>query len=71
MLARDADDANDKLGEALAVGRASWELETTARNLGLIRAMREPRGEDVAWIKQLEDTLKQRASRLEGDKSLS
>jgi uncharacterized protein DUF4071 len=71
VLARDADDANDKLGEALAVGRASWELETTARNLGLIRAMREPRGEDVAWIKQLEDTLKQRASRLEGDKSLS
>jgi hypothetical protein len=33
--------------------------------------MREPRGEDAAWIKQLEDTLKQRASRLEGDKSLS
>jgi tetratricopeptide (TPR) repeat protein len=71
VLARDEDDASDKLGEALAVARASWELETTARNLGLIRAMREPRGEDAAWIKQLEDTLKQRASRLEGDKSLS
>lgn len=71
VLARDADDANDSLGEALAVARASWELETTARNLGLIRGMREARGEDGAWIKQLEDTLKQRANRLEGDKTLS
>jgi len=71
VLARDADDANERLGDALAVARASWELETTARNLGLIRGMREPRGEDVAWIKQLEDTLKERARRLEGDKTLS
>jgi tetratricopeptide (TPR) repeat protein len=71
VLARDADDAADRLGDALAVARASWELETTARNLGLIHGMREARGEDVAWIKQLEDTLKQRARRLEGDKTLS
>ena len=41
VLARDEDDANDRLGDALAVARASWELETTARNLGLIRGMRE------------------------------
>jgi tetratricopeptide (TPR) repeat protein len=71
VLARDADDAADKLGDALAVARAGWELETTARNLGLIRGMRETRGEDAGWIKQLEDTLKERAKRLEGDKSLS
>jgi hypothetical protein len=71
VLARDEDDANDRLGDALAVARASWELETTARNLGLIRGMREGRGEDAAWIKRLQDTLKQRASRLEGDKTLS
>jgi tetratricopeptide (TPR) repeat protein len=71
VLARDEDDAADRLGDALAVARASWELETTMRNLGLIRAMREARGEDAAWIKQLEDTLRQRASRLEGDKTLS
>ncbi len=69
VLARDADDANDKLGDALAVGRASWELETTARNLSLIGDMRQARGEDVAWIKQLEDTLNERARRLEGGKA--
>ena len=33
VLARDEDDADDKLGEALSVARASWEVETTARNL--------------------------------------
>ena len=71
VLARDEDDADDRLGEALAVARAPWELETTARNLGLIRDMREGSGEEVPWIKRLEDTLKQRASRLEGDKTLS
>jgi tetratricopeptide (TPR) repeat protein len=66
VLARDADDAPDRLGDALAVARASWELETTARNLGLIRAMRASRGEDVAWIKTIEDTLIERGRRLEG-----
>ena len=53
------------------MGRASWELETTAQNLSLIRDMREGRGEDAAWIKGFEDTLKERARRLEGDKTLS
>jgi tetratricopeptide (TPR) repeat protein len=71
VLAHDADDANDRLGDALAVARASWELQTTARNLGLIRAVRESRGEDVAWIKKIEDTLIERGRRLEGDKTLS
>ena len=47
VLARDEDDANDRLGDALAVARASWELETTARNLALIRGMREGRGEEA------------------------
>ena len=70
MLARDEDDANEKLGEALAVARAPWELETTARNLGLIRAMRESRGgEDVGWLKRIEDTLRERAQRLEAPKA--
>jgi hypothetical protein len=31
--------------------------------------MREGRGEDAAWIKTLEDLLKQRAGRLEGGKT--
>jgi hypothetical protein len=69
VLARDADDAEEQLGEALALGRAGWELETTARNLGLIREMREGRGEDAAFIKRLEDTLKDRAGRLNATKA--
>jgi len=68
VLARDVDDANQKLGDALMVARASWELETTARNLRLIREMRESRGEDAASIKQLEETLKERGARLEAAK---
>jgi hypothetical protein len=54
VLARDEDDAEDKLGEARAVARAAWELETTAKNLSLIRAMRAGRGEDTAWLKRIE-----------------
>jgi hypothetical protein len=68
VLARDEDDAHDRLGEALAVARAAWELETTARNLALILDMREGRGEPAAWIKQLEDMLIERANRLTGGK---
>jgi hypothetical protein len=64
VLARDEDDAEEKLGEALALAHAGWELETTARNLGLIREMREGRGEDAPWIKRIEDTLKDRAARI-------
>jgi tetratricopeptide (TPR) repeat protein len=69
VLARDEDGAEEQLGEALAVARASWELETTARNLRLVREMREGRGEDTAWLKRLEDTLKERAQRLEAAKA--
>jgi tetratricopeptide (TPR) repeat protein len=71
VLARDQDDAMDRLGDALALARVSWELETTARNLSLIREMREGRGEDAGWIGRIEDTLKERAGRLEGDKTVS
>ena len=69
VLARDIDDANERLGDALMVARASWELETTARNLRLIREMRESRGEDAAWIGQLETTLEERGARLEEAKT--
>jgi hypothetical protein len=66
VLARDRDDAEERLGEALALARAGWELETTARNLGLIREMREGRGEDAAWIGEFEKILKDRAARFAG-----
>jgi MAP3K TRAFs-binding domain len=69
VLAGDADDADEKLGEALMLARAGWELETTARNLGLICDMREGRGEDVGWIKATKDSLLQRAQSLAAAKA--
>jgi tetratricopeptide (TPR) repeat protein len=64
VLADDRDDAEEQLGEATAIARADWEVETTARNLGLIRAVRTKRNQDTAWIKRLEDELDRKASAL-------
>ncbi len=64
VLARDEDDAEERLGDALMMAHAAWELESTARNLRLVREMREPRGDDVDWIRRIEDTLIARAQRL-------
>jgi tetratricopeptide (TPR) repeat protein len=57
VLADDHDDAEEHLGEAIASARAGWELESTARNLGLIRAARLSRHEDAAWIERIEGEL--------------
>jgi tetratricopeptide (TPR) repeat protein len=64
VLARDPDDAQSQLSEASASARASWELESTARNLRLVHDMRATRGEDAAWIKSLEETLAEHGRRL-------
>ena len=37
MLGRDIADAENQLSQALARARAAWELDSTARNLRLIR----------------------------------
>jgi hypothetical protein len=57
VLARDEAAAADALADALASLRESWEAETTARNLRLIREARACRGEAVAWIEELERAL--------------
>jgi tetratricopeptide (TPR) repeat protein len=64
VLAKDPDDADEQLSEALGLARAGWELESTARQLGLIRSVRETRGEDASWIKGLEDQLLEGAARI-------
>jgi tetratricopeptide (TPR) repeat protein len=61
LLAKDEQEARSALGAALAKVRESWEPETTARNLRLIREARERRGEAVAWAEQLEKALERRA----------
>ncbi len=64
VLARTPEDAEEQLSEALGMARASWELESTARNLSLMRAARTARGEDGSWIKNLEDQLLDSAQRM-------
>ena len=57
ILSRNRDAAEDATASALPLARFSWELETTARNVRLIRETRQQRGEDVAWIQELETQL--------------
>ena len=62
VIGRDMADAADKLGETVASvpATASWQLETTERNLRLIRELRLGRGEDSSWIAELEKALAQK-----------
>jgi hypothetical protein len=45
------------LGDVLTAVREKWEPETTARNLRLLREVRETRGVDAEWIRKLEAEL--------------
>lgn len=63
VLGKDPTAARVALATALAAVREVWEPETTARNLGLIRAARERRGEPLAWAVDIEQRLQQRAAR--------
>jgi hypothetical protein len=66
VLAGDAADAQTQLGEVLAIRPepAPWEVESTERNLRLMREKRMAHGEDAAWIKPLEERLAQYGRRL-------
>ena len=57
VLGPDEAAAMDALGQALIAHTASWQKESTARNLALIRGTREGRGEDQAWVRTIEDAL--------------
>jgi hypothetical protein len=63
VLARDKDAAADHASTALAIVREPWEPATTARNLRLIRETRAARGEDAAWIGEIEQALMQAEAR--------
>jgi tetratricopeptide (TPR) repeat protein len=69
VLDRRPDDAKEELGEALMLADLSWKPETTVSNLRDIREARESRGEDTGWVKRIEDTLTERAQRLEAAKA--
>lgn len=61
VLSRDEKVAFAALADALAVVRESWEPETTARNLRLIREARKRRQDAVPWAKDIEEELERRA----------
>lgn len=61
VLAKDEERAITALGDALASVRESWEPETTARNLRLIREAREKRQELIPWTQEIEEELERRA----------
>jgi tetratricopeptide (TPR) repeat protein len=60
VLGKDRATASSALRRALAAVRESWEPETTARNLRLIREARERRGEAIAWALEIEQALARR-----------
>ncbi|KKM11542.1 hypothetical protein SY88_07500 [Clostridiales bacterium PH28_bin88] len=57
ILGRDQKVGEIALANALALARESWEPETTARNLALIRQARMARGETVTWANEAEVAL--------------
>jgi hypothetical protein len=66
VIGRDMKDAVKKLGKTLASARptAPWEPETTERNLRLIREVRTARGENAAWIAEIENALARKRAEL-------
>lgn len=61
VLAKNEEGTLAALADVLAAVRESWEPETTARNLRLIREARQRRHEVVAWTKRVEEQLERRA----------
>lgn len=59
VLACDAAGAAAALAAALAHVREAWEPETTARNLGLVAASRQQRGEDTTALDAVIAALRQ------------
>jgi hypothetical protein len=64
VLGDDFADAEQQLGHALATARWAWEVETTLRNLELIRAARAARGADTSQLAAIRARLDAKAAAL-------
>jgi MAP3K TRAFs-binding domain len=64
VLGNDRDAADENLSEVTGYARHAWEVQSTKRNLGLIRKVREARNEDAAWIEAIESELQRAADAL-------
>jgi hypothetical protein len=65
VLNRNLHAAEEIIPELSVVGSVGWQIETTTRNVRLIRELREKRGEDVVWIINIEDQISQITTRWE------
>ncbi|MBI4657608.1 MAG: DUF4071 domain-containing protein [Verrucomicrobia bacterium] len=63
VLAIDQEAATSSLASALAAVREVWELQSTARNLRMIREARQQRNQPVHWAEQVEQALLDRAQK--------
>ena len=61
LLRKDEPAALAAAANALAAVRESWEPQTTARNLALMREARAARGEGLAWADAIEQAFAKRA----------
>ena len=57
VIGRDQNAAEDAAAALSPVVTEPWQPATTARNLRLIREAREARGEEAAWIAEIEQAL--------------
>jgi len=62
VLAKREESAMSALADALASVRETWEPETTANNIRLIRTVRAKRNELQPWISNIEEALFSRAA---------
>lgn len=63
VLSENRDAAYKYLASSLSEIRESWEPETTARNIQLIRKVKESRGAKLDWVKKIEDDLSDAGAR--------
>jgi tetratricopeptide (TPR) repeat protein len=61
VLAKDENAARRALSTALAMVRETWEPESTANNLALIREARQHHGDEVPWAEPIERELLRKA----------
>jgi hypothetical protein len=66
VIGRERSEAEAAAAATLAAMRESWEPETTARNLALVRRARHERGETVDWADAIEQELLAAANRQGG-----
>jgi hypothetical protein len=64
VVARDENTAMEQAEIALTKAQFGWHLETTERNLRLIREARAARGEQIPWINDLEAALAEKRAQL-------